>query len=200
MAMPADSSQDIGFYGGSFDPIHVGHLELAKELLEKANLHSILFCPAHQAPLRNQSYGASPSDRFAMVSAAIADIPGLEATEVEIEAGGTNFTLDTLRTLKRKMPEATFSMIIGADQLAKLPKWRHVKELAKETEFLVLSRPGHKLSPPPELTDLRMRSFDTSEFDVSSSEIRNRIRNHLPFEELVPAPVASIITERKLYH
>ena len=135
-----------------------------------------------------------------MVSAAIADIPNLEATEVEIEAGGTNFTLDTLRTLKRKMPDAAYSVIIGADQLEKLPKWRHVEELAKETEFLVLSRPGHELSPPPELTDLRMRSLDTSEFEVSSSEIRNRIRNHLPFEELVPAPVASIITERKLYH
>jgi len=198
--MPADSSQDIGFYGGSFDPIHVGHLELAKELLEKTNLQSILFCPAHQAPLRNHPYGASPSDRFAMVSAAIADIPSLEATEMEIQEGGTNFTLDTLRTLKRKMPEATFSMIIGADQLEKLPKWRHVEELAKETEFLVLSRPGHELSPPPELTDLRMRSFDTAEFDVSSSQIRNRIRNHLPFQELVPPPVASIITERKLYH
>ena len=198
--MPADSSQDIGFYGGSFDPIHVGHLELAKELLEKANLQSILFCPAHQAPLRNQPYGASSSDRFAMVSAAIADIPNMEATEVEIEAGGTNFTLDTLQTLKRKMPDAAYSVIIGADQLEKLTKWRHVEELAKETEFLVLSRPGHKLSPPPELNDLPMRSFDTAEFDVSSSQIRNRIRNHLPFEELVPAPVASIITERKLYH
>jgi nicotinate-nucleotide adenylyltransferase len=198
--MPADNSQNIGFYGGSFDPIHNGHLELAKQLLEKkANLHSILFCPAHQAPLRNQPYGASPEDRFAMVKAAVADISRLEATEVEIEAGGTNFTLDTLQTLKRKMPDATFSVIIGGDQLAKLPKWRHIEELAKETEFLVLARPGHELSPPPELTDLRMRSFNTSEFDVSSSEIRNRIRVHLPFQELVPPPVASIITQRKLY-
>jgi len=198
--MPADNSQKIGFYGGSFDPIHVGHLELAKELLEKAKLHSILFCPAHQAPLRNQPYGASPSDRFAMVSAASADIPGLEATDLEIQEGGTNFTLNTLRTLKSKMPNANFSVIIGADQLAKLPRWRHVEDLAKETEFLVLARPGHQLSPPPELTDLRMRSFDTREFEASSSEVRNRIRDHLPFQELVPPPVASIITERKLYH
>ena len=197
--MPADNSQNIGFYGGSFDPIHNGHLELAKELLEKAKLDRILFSPANQAPLREHSYVCSPSDRFAMVSAAVADTPGLEATDLEIQAAGTNFTLDTLRTLKSKMPNANFSVIIGADQLAKLPRWRHVEDLAKETEFLVLARPGHQLSTPPELPDLRFHSFDTREFGVSSSEVRNRIRDHLPFQELVPPPVAAIITQRKLY-
>ena len=101
--------------------------------------------------------------------------------------------------LKRKMPNAIFSVIIGADQLEKLPRWQRIEELSKETEFLVLARPGHQLSPPPELTDLRMRSFDTREFEVSSSEVRNRIREHLSFQELVPPPVASIITQRKLY-
>jgi nicotinate-nucleotide adenylyltransferase len=197
--MPADNSQNIGFYGGSFDPIHNGHLELAKDLLEQAKLDRILFSPANQAPLREHSYVCSPSDRFAMVSAAVADTPGLEATDLEIQAAGTNFTLDTLRTLKSKMPNANFSVIIGADQLAKLPRWRHVEDLAKETEFLVLARPGHQLSTPPELPDLRFHSFDTREFEVSSSEVRNRIRDHLPIQELVPPPVAAIITQRKLY-
>ena len=197
--MPPDSSQNIGFYGGSFDPIHNGHLELAKDLLEQAKLHRILFSPANRAPLRDQSYAASPPDRFAMVSAAVADSPGLEAIDIEIQEGGTNFTLDTLRMLKRKMPDAIFSVIIGADQLEKLPRWQRIEELVKETEFLVLARPGHQLSPPPELIDLRMRSFNTREFEVSSSEVRNRIHDHLPFQELVPTPVASIITQRKLY-
>jgi len=197
--MPADNSQKIGFYGGSFDPIHNGHLELAKDLLEQAHLDCILFSPANQAPLRDRPYRASPEDRFTMVSAAVTDTPGLEATDLEIQAGGTNFTLDTLRTLKSKMPNAIFSVIIGADQLAKLPRWRHVEDLAKETEFLVLARPEHQLSTPPELPNLRFRSFDTREFEVSSSEVRNRIRDHLPFQELVPPPVASIITQRKLY-
>ena len=197
--MPADNSQNIGFYGGSFDPIHNGHLELAKDLLEQAKLDRILFSPANQAPLREHSYVCSPSDRFAMVRAAVADTPGLEATDLEIQAAGTNFTLDTLRTLKSKMPNANFSVIIGADQLAKLPRWRHVEDLAKETEFLVLARPGHQLSTPPELPDLRFHSFDTREFEVSSSEVRNRIRDHLPIQELVPPPVAAIITQRKLY-
>ena len=197
--MPADNSQNIGFYGGSFDPIHNGHLELAKELLEKAKLDRILFSPANQAPLREHSYVCSPSDRFAMVSAAVADTPGLEATDLEIQAGGTNFTLDSLRTLKSNMPDANFSVIIGADQLEKLPRWQRIEDLVKETEFIVLARPGHPLSPPTELPDLRMRSFNTREFKVSSSEVRNRIRDHLPIQELVPPPVASIITQRKLY-
>ena len=197
--MPADNSQYIGFYGGSFDPIHNGHLELAKDLLEQAKLDRILFSPANQAPLREHSYVCSPSNRFAMVSAAIADTPGLEASDLEIQAGGTNFTLDSLRTLKSNMPDANFSVIIGADQLEKLPRWQRIEDLVKETEFIVLARPGHPLSPPTELPDLRMRSFNTREFKVSSSEVRNRIRDHLPIQELVPTPVAAIITQRKLY-
>ena len=197
--MPADNSQKIGFYGGSFDPIHNGHLELGKELLEKVHLDRILFSPANQAPLRDRPYGASPEDRFTMVSAAVTDIPNLEATDIEIQAGGTNFTLNTLRTLKSNMPDANFSVIIGADQLEKLPRWQRIEDLVKETEFIVLARPGHPLSPPTELPDLRMRSFNTREFKVSSSEVRNRIRDHLPIQELVPPPVASIITQRKLY-
>ena len=197
--MPPDSSQNIGFYGGSFDPIHNGHLELAKELLEKVHLDCILFSPANQAPLRDRPYGASPEDRFTMVSAAVADTPGLEATDLEIQAGGTNFTLDSLRTLKSKMQNANFSVIIGSDQLEKLHRWQRIGDLAKETEFLVLARPGYQLSTAPKLPDLRFHSFDTREFEVSSSEVRNRIRDHLPFQELVPPPVASIITQRKLY-
>ena len=91
----------------------------------------ILFSPANQAPLRDRPYGASPEDRFTMVSAAVTDTPGLEATDLEIQAGGTNFTLDTLRTLKSKMPDANFSVIIGADQLAKLPRWRHASRISQ---------------------------------------------------------------------
>ena len=105
------------------------------------------------------------------------------------------FTLDAMPGKQMAIDAELNAGLIKEDQ-ARIRR----EELAKETEFLVLARPGHELSPPPELNDLRMRSFDTSEFDVSSSQIRNRIRNHLPFQELVPPPVASIITERKLYH
>ncbi len=191
--------ETIGFFGGSFDPIHNGHVELARELLAHASLDRILLCPAHQAPLRDQPHNASPAHRLAMVTAAVENQLDLEATDLEIQANGLSYTRDTIQNLQAKRPDSEIHLILGADQLARLPHWRHIENLVEETEFLVLARPGHNTTPPSELANLRHRTFSTREFDVSSTDVRRLIRERQPFEHLVPVPVANFIKKHNLY-
>ena len=200
--MPPSSppkQETIGFFGGSYDPIHNGHAELARELLAHAPLERILLCPAHQAPLRDQPHHASPAHRLAMVAAAVENQLGLEATDVEIKANGISYTRDTLRNLRDQRPDSEIHLILGSDQLARLPKWRHIEDLIEEIEFLVLARPGHKTIPPLELPNLRHRTFSTPEFDISSTDVRKLVREGQSFEHLVPLPVSNFIKKHNLY-
>ena len=192
--------ETLGFFGGSFDPIHNGHVELAREFLAHASLDRILLCPAHQAPRRDQPHHASPAHRLAMVTAAAENQLGLEATDLEIQANEVSYSRDTIRNLQAQRPDSEIHLILGADQLPRLPQWRHIEDLVEETEFLVLARPGHKTTPPSQLPNLRHRTFSTREFDVSSTDIRKLVREGQPFKHLVPAPVASFIKKHNLYH
>ena len=160
----------------------------------------ILFSPANQAPLRDRPYGASPEDRFTMVSAAVTDIPGSRSHRPRSSGRWHEFHSRHPANAQKQNAERDLLRDHRSGPVGQAsPLATRIEDLAKETEFLVLARPGHQLSTPPELPDLRFRSLDTREFEVSSSEVRNRIRDHLPFQELVPPPVAAIITQRKLY-
>ena len=201
MSRPDSSAQRrIGFFGGSFDPIHKGHLELAKEILAKASLQSVLLCPARQAPLRQQPHHASPSSRLKMVRIAAEGIDGLEVTDAETKGDRkSNFTWDTLQKLKGENPRAEIIPIIGTDQLAKLPSWRYAQKLARDYAFIALTRPGHEFRPPPELPRLRVENYPTAELEVSSTEIRELIKNGMPFEHLLPKGVSAYLKKNKLY-
>lgn len=195
----AEPPDVIGFFGGSFDPIHLGHLRLARELRERADLRTLLLCPAHQAPLRDQPHHASPEHRLAMVKAAVENLPGLEADDREIRAAGPNYTRDTLRRIRSERPGSRLLLVLGSDQLAKLPRWRHVEDLVAENEFLVLARPGHPVQAPAALPHLRFRSFPTPEFEHSSTHVRKLIRSGQPYEHLLPEPVAAYVKRHALY-
>ena len=190
----------IGFFGGSFDPIHKGHLELAKEILAKASLQSILLCPARQAPLRQQPHHASPSSRLKMVRIATKGIAGLEVTDAETSSDReSNYTWDTLQKLKEENPGTEIMPIIGTDQLAKLHDWRHAEKLARDYTFIALTRPGHEFQTPQKLPKLRVENFSTAEFDVSSTKVRELIKNGMPYEHLLPKGVTAYLNENKLY-
>lgn len=192
-------SPATGVFGGSFDPIHSGHLILARDVLEQAGLERILFMPASQAPLRSHPPQASAKDRLDLIRAAISGEPAFEVSEVELKAGGTNYTIDTMKSLLSEHPEERFSCIIGADQLSQLPQWRRVEELMELTEFICLERPGFALEIPTELNNLRWRSVQARPIAVSSTEIRDRRRTGLSIRNLLPEPALKIVLERGLY-
>jgi len=197
MTRPANSS--TGIFGGNFDPIHVGHLILARDVLEQAKLDRVLFIPASEAPLRQHAALASGADRLDLVRAAISGESVFDVSEVELRAGGNSYTINTIESLRAENPNERFSLIIGADQLDQLTLWHRVEELIELTEFICLERPGYVLEAPAKLDNLRWCSIKARSIAISSTEIRDRIRKGLSVQHLLPESALQIIRERKLY-
>ena len=187
-----------GVFGGSFDPIHLGHLLLARDVLEAIPLRRILFVPAHQAPLRANQPMASGQDRSDMILSATANEPRFDVSELEINATEVNYTIDTVEKLVGVFPEERFALIVGADQLMKLPQWKRVEELVELTDFICLERPGYELASLPRL-ELNCLSIKSRSIQVSSSEIRERLQKGLSVEYMIPNPVLEMIQARRLY-
>ena len=188
-----------GVFGGSFDPIHVGHLILARDVLEQVKLQRILFIPSSRSPLSEEPPRASGKDRLDLVRASIADEPAFETSELEIRAGGCNYTINTIEALRAEHPDDCFSMIIGGDQLEQLHKWEKVKKLIELTDFICLERSGFTTKAHAELVNFRSHPIKPRIVEVSSTEIRQRIRNNFPVQHLVPEPAFKLIRERGLY-
>lgn len=135
-----------------------------------------------------------------MVRIATKEIAGLEVSDAETgDDRQSNYTWDTLQKLKQENPRTEIMPIIGTDQLAKLPSWGHAEKLARNFTFIALTRPGHEFRPPPELPELLVENFPTKEFDVSSTKVRELIKNGMPYEHLLPKGVAAYLKENKLY-
>ncbi|WP_043583748.1 nicotinate-nucleotide adenylyltransferase [Geminisphaera colitermitum] len=169
---------NIGLLGGSFDPVHNGHLTAAREVLKKFPLDLILLIPAAQAPLKDAPVRASAADRLALLHAATDGIPGLAICDYELQRGGTSYTIDTLRHLHALHPPPGNRLywIIGADQLPQLPRWRDPAGLACLADFICIHRPGHPLPPPPPIPGLRLHTLmNTTPVDISSTELRARL-------------------------
>lgn len=191
----------VGYFGGSFDPIHFGHLIAAQDAAEQLEVQHLVFVPAAQAPLRSDAVRARAADRLAMIHLAIDDDPRFEVTDIEIERGGVSYTIDTVSLLRKANASLKPIWIIGEDQLGKLPQWHRVEELCQLAEFAVLERPGHNTQTAlPELPGLRLHRLRSHQIEISSSEIRRRVREKRPFRFLLPDPVINYINERSLYH
>jgi nicotinate-nucleotide adenylyltransferase len=187
----------IGLFGGSFDPVHLGHLLVAQAAYEELQLSRLFFVPASQSPFKPESRPAPASVRLRMLRLALAGQSHYEVDDQEIKRGGTSFSIDTVRDYVSRYPAAQIFYLIGADHVSQLPKWRAADELAKLVEFVVIPRPGAMdiLAQPP----FRLRGLQGFPLGVSSSQIRARVQAGLPIDGLVPGPVAEAIRNSKLY-
>jgi nicotinate-nucleotide adenylyltransferase len=182
--------QKIGIYGGTFDPIHHAHLILARFALEKFALERIIFVPARVSPYKNDSV-ASPETRLQMLHSVIENEPQFEVDDCELQRDPPSYTIDTIQALKDKWPDAHLFFLIGDDNLAGLPSWRHFEDLRRMVTFIVLQRAITPVAHEYLSVDRRI--------DISATEIRQRIASGRTIHFLVPQAVEQIISTRGLY-
>lgn len=199
--MPA---RRIGVLGGTFDPIHRGHLVAADEAARRLHLDEVVFAPSGESWHKTTTAAARSADRLAMVQAAIAGDPRFRITTVDIDRAGPTFTVDTLTDLQaedaRSHPRdpAHWVFVAGADALSGFASWRDPEGILQRAEVVAVTRPGHALRIPAPF-DERITGIEIPALDVSSREIRRRVAAGEPIDELVPPGVAAIIAERGLY-
>jgi nicotinate-nucleotide adenylyltransferase len=189
----------IGFLGGSFDPVHFGHLLAAQDVYEQYQFDRLILVPAAQAPLKPKEVQSSLEDRLVMLRAAIEWDKRFEISDVELRRGGVSYTIDSVRHFRAMFPDDELYWIIGGDQLPKINLWKDIEELAQIIEFIFLERPGHPAKPTPDIPGLRLHRCDGHLIEISSSELRNRVRRGLSLHYFCPQKVINHIEARQLY-
>ena len=187
----------IGIYGGTFDPVHLGHLLVAQAAVEELGLDRLFFVPAAQSPFKAEKQIAPAEIRLKLLRLALARKTDCEIDEQEIRRGGISYSIDTLRDYARRFEKAELFYLIGADNISKLNQWREANELAKLAEFVAIPRPGEIAAEFPK--PFRGRMLKGFPIEISSSQIRARVQAGLPVENLVPPFVADAIHAAKLY-
>lgn len=190
----------IGILGGTFDPPHAGHVAAAAAAHRQLGLDQVRVIPAGQAPLRTAAPEASAADRATMCRLAFAGHPWAVVDDREIRRAGTSWSVDTARELAEEFPQALRVWILGADQLARLDRWKDVAELCGLVEFAVLSRDGISTLPPAALASIiRLTVLKAPEVQVSSTALRAALRRGDSPRNGLPLAVARHIDERSLY-
>ena len=192
-----NSELKIGIFGGTFNPVHFGHLLVAHAAIEELGLDKLFFVPAAQSPFKAENEIAPAKMRLQLLRLALAGKTNCKIDEQEIHRGGISYTIETLRGYAKKFPEAKLFCLIGADNIPKLNKWREANELAALAEFAALPRPGGIPAEFPR--PFRGKILKGFPLAISSSQIRARIKAGLPIENLVPPFVDEAIRNNKLY-
>ncbi|WP_127579756.1 nicotinate-nucleotide adenylyltransferase [Paenibacillus koleovorans] len=192
---------NIGIMGGTFDPIHLGHLLAAERAREEAGLDEVWFMPSYTPPHKPNPPKASAEQRLAMLELAIAGHPQFRAEELEIRRQGTSYTVDTVDQLCRRYPNARFCYIVGADMVQYLPHWVRIEEIIKRISFIGLQRPGYSvdLSSLPAAIREAVTIVPMSQMELSSTDIRERCRSDKSIRYMVHEDVYAYIKERGLY-
>lgn len=193
----------IGIMGGTFNPPHIGHQVCASEACDQLRLDRVIWVPAHTPPHKEVAAGApSPEVRAELCRLATQDDPRFEVSEIEIERGGSSYTVDTLRALRSERPDDDLIFIVGADTALSLPTWREPEEVSRLAALGIAGRQGVLRRDIVErLVDLpvRLEFFDMPRVDISSSEIRRRLSHGHTIDYLVPTAVAEHLRRADLY-
>jgi nicotinate-nucleotide adenylyltransferase len=189
--------QRIGLFGGSFNPVHLGHLLVAQSAREELQLSRLFFVPAAQSPFKPDVVLAPAAERLRLLRLALAGQTACEIDDQEIRRGGVSYSIDTVRDYGRRFPSAQVFYLIGTDHVAQLPKWRDAGQLARLVEFVIILRPGQAPAPLP--LPFRGRTLSGFPLGVSSSQVRERVKAGLPVDLLVGAAVAEAIRNNRLY-
>ena len=197
---------NIGVFGGTFDPIHRGHLAVAEEVKVRLGLAEVFFVPAGQPRLRKGSPIATAQQRVQMVRLAIAGKPYLRLSTIEVDRAGPSYMVETMAQLKKQLGAGDeLFFILGWDSLAQLPQWKDPTELIRLCRLVAVPRPSFSA---PDINTLEAAVLglsqsvillDTPSIDISATEIRGRVKHGLLFHHLVPEPVERYIREHKLY-
>ncbi len=201
------ANRRIGIIGGTFDPIHYGHLILAEHVRNKVGLDKVVFIPAKIPPHKQGRQITASRNRYEMVELAIASNPMFEASDIEISSDEVSYTIHTLEKLINFYGESTdFYFITGSDTIFEIEQWFEFEKLLKSAGFVVGKRPGFKESPLGSHVaylnkkyGARISIVDIPEVDISSTDIKNRIRDQQSIKYLLPEIVEKYIIDNKLY-
>jgi nicotinate-nucleotide adenylyltransferase len=188
--------------GGTFDPVHNGHLAAARELRDVADLERVWLMPNAHPPHRNPPL-AGPGDRMRMVELAVDGQPGLLASRLEVERGGVSYTIDTLRELMQRFPGQRFDLLLGSDAAGQIRGWHEARAVLTEASFVIFNRPGTRMTVP-ELDELgfpreRTRVVHLETPPIAAHEVRDRLRDGASIDDLLPFAVADYIQRHHLY-
>lgn len=184
----------VGILGGTFDPPHYGHLLIANEVLQKLNLDEIWFLPNREPPHKEKSNEVTNEERLRMIQLAIQDQPKFKIETIELERQGPSYTYDTMRLLKERDKDIEFYFIIGADMIEYLPNWYKIDELIKLVTFVGVNRPNHEHK-----TNYPILFVEVPSIGISSSLIRQRLKEGKSVQYLLPESVRLYIKEKGLY-
>jgi nicotinate-nucleotide adenylyltransferase len=188
----------LGIFGGTFDPVHVGHVETAAAVGEALGLDRVLLVVANEPWQKEGVRPVTPAaDRLAMVEAAVADRAGIEASRIEIDRGGPSYTVDTVEALLADEPAPDVTVVVGADIVPELATWKRWEELSQLVRLAVVDRPGSPFVRPPE--GWRWVAVPSPRVDISSTELRRRLAEGRSVGDLVPEPVMRYICRSGLY-
>ena len=191
----------IGIMGGTFDPVHLGHMVAAETARESMKLDEIWFLPVNVPPHKENTLGATALQRFEMVNLSVAGHPCFQVKDLELKLGGTSFTIDTVAVLHEQYSGHQFAWIIGADMIQYLPHWHQIERLAGLITFIGLSRQGYSTDVSNLAASVRDRIslVEMPRIEISSTEIREKCRQGKSIRFLVSDPVRIYIEEQGLY-
>jgi len=188
-------SGGVGLFGGSFDPIHHGHLLVAQAAAEVLGLGEIRFVPAREQPFKVGEHAATAADRVAMVERAIAGASGMRLERLELDRPGPSYTVDTLRALRQREPGTSFVLLVGSDAAMGVPRWHEAPELSRLARLVAFGRAGTVVGVlPPGIEFITVPAVE-----ISSTAVRERVRRGQSIRYWVPDAVAEFIAVRGLY-